>query len=324
MITEILPGFYQLQVPFPNNPLRNINIHVIKSDGSALMVDTGINLEETRNAILAGLQEIKVDLKRTDFFITHMHPDHTGLLARLSKNSSTIYMSQTDAALFRNYIAGGNWEERIKTSTRFGFPKDDLIAMGNYPMFGERERTENDLHFVAEDDIIPIGSYRFRCIETPGHTRGHVCLYEPDKKILLSGDHILQDISPNVSSLASGGNPLADYLNSLDKVYRLDVTLVLPGHRRSFSDIKERINELRHHHEVRAVEALSIVKKEKLNAYQVASRMTWDMNHHNWNTSPVYQRMFAMGEALAHLKYLVSEGKVVEEQKETEITYSAV
>ncbi len=324
MITEILPGFYQLQVPFPNNPLRNINIHVVKSDGMALMVDTGINLEDTRSAIIAGLEEIKVDLTKTGFFLTHMHPDHTGLLSRLTRESSKVYMSESDAALFQNYIDGGNWEERIKTSTRFGFPKEDLIAMGNYPMFGERERVKNAFSFISDGDIIEVGDYRFRCIATPGHTRGHFCLYEPTEKILLAGDHILQDISPNVSSMAGGSNPLADYLLSLDKIYRLDVTLVLPGHRRFFSDARERIRELRHHHEVRANEALSIVKKERLNAYQVASRMTWDMNHHDWATAPVYQRMFAMGEALAHLKYLASEGEIIEEQKETEVTYSAV
>jgi len=78
--------------------------------------------------------------------------------------------------------------------------------------------------------MIDIGRYSFRCIETPGHSPAHFCLYEAKNKILVSGDHILFDITPNITFWPQLDNSLKSYLDSLDKVYNLDVNLVLPGH----------------------------------------------------------------------------------------------
>ncbi|GAI37601.1 unnamed protein product, partial [marine sediment metagenome] len=79
-----------------------------------------------------------------------------------------------------------------------------------------------DFYILKEGDAISIGDYLFKCIETPGHTPGHMCLYEPDKKIFISGDHILSDITPNISLFSNEENPLKEYLISLDKVYNFD------------------------------------------------------------------------------------------------------
>ncbi len=321
MIAEIAPGFYQLQVPFPNNPLRNINCYIIKADGRALMVDTGVNLEECQNAVVGGLKELNVDLTKTDFFITHMHTDHIGLLSKLARDSSVVYFNRIDAAVIDNSL-GGNWMNRVIATTRNGFPRDEIVQTGNHPMYRFREYTKHDYDFLKQDDAMSIGDYQFRCIETPGHTKGHMCLYEPSKKLFLSGDHILLDVSPNISTWSADENPLAAYLSSLDKVYELDVGLVLPAHRRLFSDLKGRVNELKHHHEVRAGEALSILGNGSQNAYQVASKMTWDLIYKNWGEVNVVQRMFATGEALAHLKYLEAEGKIRQERTEKEIVFS--
>lgn len=321
MIAEIAPGFYQLQVPFPNNPLRNINCYIIKADGRALMVDTGVNLDECYRAVINGLQELNVDLTRTDFFITHMHTDHIGLLSKLATDGSVVYFNRVDAAVIDN-ARSGNWMTRVINTTKNGFPKDDILATANHPMYQFREYTRHDFHFLKQDDAISIGDYQFRCIETPGHTKGHMCLYEPNKKLLLSGDHILLDVSPNISTWSATDNPLADYLSSLDKVYKLDVQLVLPAHRRIFNDLKGRVNELEHHHAVRAAEALSILGAGGQNAYQVAQKMTWDLTYKNWAEIPVVQRMFATGETLAHLKYLEAEGKIVQKDGGQEIIFS--
>ncbi len=321
MIEEILPGFYQLQVPFPNNPLRNINCYIIKAGDRALMVDTGVNLEDCRNAVLTGLKALNADLNKTDFFITHLHTDHIGLLARLVSENSTAYFNHPDAASL-SYDITQAWERRANAGIRNGFPGKELLATGNHPMYQFREWTNHTFHLLKQGDVIDFGDSHFLCIETPGHTRGHMCLYEPARRLLLSGDHILGDITPNISSWSADDNPLADYLASLDKVSELDVALVLPGHRRTFTNMKGRINELKRHHEVRANEALSILEKGRQNAYQVASQMTWDLTYDSWDAVPVWQRMFATGEAAAHLKYLESQGKVYRQMGEGEILYS--
>ena len=155
-----------------------------------------------------------------------------------------------------------------------------------------------------------MGGYLFECIETPGHTPGHICLYESSKKVFICGDHILFDITPNITLSSEERNPLKEYLISLDKVYSLEVELVLPGHRSILSSQKERIQELKQHHQTRLEEVVSILAEGKQNAFQIASQMTWDISYKSWDLFPPAQKLFAFGEALAHLKYLEEEGEV--------------
>ena len=149
-----------------------------------------------------------------------------------------------------------------------------------------------------------------------------MCLYEPNKKILIAGDHILNDITPNISSWSDKENPLNEYLASLDKVYKLDIELVLPGHRGIFRDCKGRIRELKYHHQMRAHEVLTILEKGGKSAFQVASQMTWDMTYDSWDLFPVSQKWFATGEAIAHLVYLEKKGVIRREMVEQKIIFS--
>jgi hypothetical protein len=105
-------------------------------------------------------------------------------------------------------------------------------------------------------------------------------------------------------------NPLKNYLASLDKVYHLDVELVLPGHRRLFKNFKERIDELKQHHQKRAEEVLAILSDGPRNAYQIAPDMSWDIVCDSWEQFPLMQKWFATGETIAHLKYLEEEGMI--------------
>jgi glyoxylase-like metal-dependent hydrolase (beta-lactamase superfamily II) len=183
-------------------------------------------------------------------------------------------------------------------------------AIGNHP--GRRYSPDNSLNFciLKDGDTIDIGDYLFKCVETPGHTPGHICLYEPSKKVFICGDHILFDITPNITLSSEEGNPLGEYLVSLDKVYDLEVDLVLPGHRSVFRNQKGRIRELEQHHQTRLEEVICILAEGKQNAFQVASQMTWDIGYKSWALFPPAQKLFAFGEALAHLKYLEEEGQV--------------
>jgi len=149
-----------------------------------------------------------------------------------------------------------------------------------------------------------------------------MCLYEPDKRLLVSGDHILGDITPSIQSWSDQGNPLYDYLASLDKAYELDVELVLPGHRSIFKNCRERILELKNHHQKRAQEILSILKKGSKNAFQVASEMKWNINAESWDLLPAQQKWFATGEAMAHLKYLEEKGVVFKQKLQEKRVYS--
>jgi len=323
MIKEIIPNLYRLEVPLPRNPLKVINSYVIKAQGRALIIDTGMNREECMSVMSSGLKELDVDLQRTDFFITHLHADHLGLVSNLATDTSTIYFNQADADVIASIDSGDYWGEVSSFARRNGFPEDELYkAIENHPGVKYSPRGHLDFYILKEGDTISIGDYLFKCIETPGHTKGHTCLYEPDKKLFISGDHILIDITPNISLWSDDENCLNEYLNSLDKVYNLDIKLVLPGHRRIFRNHKERIQQLKHHHQTRANEVLSILEKDNKNAFQVASQMNWDVTYESWELFPPQQKWFAFGEAIAHLKYLEEKGRIRREIQGQKVIFS--
>lgn len=314
MFEEVVPGLYRIEVPLPGSPLKATNSYVVKGTERPLIIDTGWNREDCMTALVSGLKECGVDSKQADFFITHMHADHSGLVTTLAGEGARIYFGWADAEIIRS-ATPDHWEKQIDFARRRGFPEEELEkALGSHPgrRYTRRYSTSDSLNLsvLKDGETISIGDYLFECIETPGHTEGHICLYEPSKKIFICGDHILVDITPNITVSSEERNPLKEYLMSLDKVYDLDVELILPGHRRVFSNHKERIRELKKHHQTRLEEVISILGQTKQNAFQIASQMTWDISYKAWDLFPPAQKWFAFGEAMAHVKYLEEEGKV--------------
>ncbi len=311
MVQEIFPNLFREEIPLPANPLKAINSYVIKNVRN-LIIDTGMNRPECQEAMQAYLKELKIDLAKTDFFITHLHADHLGLVSEFIQPSGKVYFNQPDSEVIR---APHHWEEMADTARLNGFPESDILsAISRHPGRRYHARPNFEVSLLHEGDQIEYGGYTLRCVETPGHTRGHLCLYEPDKKIFFSGDHILESITPNISLWSENDDPLKSYLKSLDKIYPFDIKHVLPGHRQPFSNHRKRIDELKKHHDVRNEEVLSILKdKGKLSAYEVASYMTWDIDCDRWEDFPLPQQWFAGGEALAHLQYLQGKGKVKRE-----------
>jgi glyoxylase-like metal-dependent hydrolase (beta-lactamase superfamily II) len=309
MCEEILPNLFRLKIPRPDSPLKYLNSYVIKGPDRNLIIDTGLNRRECLEAMQAGLGTLGIDLKASDIFITHLHADHFGLVAKLATDTSHVYFSRPEKELLESWEGFG---PMIAYAGQNGFPEDELqAALDKHPgaKFGSEWIPEMKL--LEDGDEIRIGDYEFRCVVTPGHTMGHICLYEPDKKILVAGDHILIDITPNIQCWSDIQNPLKHYLASLDKVYNLKVDLTLPGHRRLIENHQTRIEELKRHHADRLTEVLSILKAGAMNAFQVASQMTWDIDSESWDQFPVAQKWFATGEAISHLRYLEEEGQLV-------------
>ena len=320
VIEEILTNLFRIEIPLPGNPLKSLNSYVMRAADRNLVIDTGFNRRECLRAMQVGLRELDVDLGKTDFLITHLHADHFGLVTKLLTDTSKIYFNQPDAELIEDW---SGWEPMIRYASMSGFPEYELqAALENHPGYKYRPERIPELNIIGDGNTIRIGDYLFRCVETPGHTKGHTCLYEPSKKILISGDHILNDITPNIQCWSDLENSLEDYLASLDKVYDLEVDLVLPGHRDLFRNHKQRIEELKLHHLKRVDEIILILSKGSRSAFQVASEMTWDINHASWDQFPVAQKWFATGEAIAHLRYLEEKGMVFRETKAPMVTYS--
>lgn len=308
MCEEVLPNLFRLKIPLPESPLKYLNSFVIRDPARSLIIDTGLNRKECLDAMRAGLRKLGIDLAKSDLFITHLHADHFGLVAKLATESTNVYFSRPEKELMESWEG---FEAMVAYAGRNGFPENELrAAFDKHP--GAKYGTEwiPELKVLEDGDRIQAGDYDFQCVATPGHTMGHTCLYEPDKKVLVAGDHILIDITPNIQCWSDSQNPLKHYLSSLDKVAGMQVDLVLTGHRRLITNHRGRIEELKKHHAQRLAEVLTILDGRSLTAFEVASRMSWDIRCDHWNDFPVAQRWFATGEAISHIRLLEEEGKI--------------
>lgn len=323
-IEEIAPRLYRIVVPLPGNPLREINSYIFTSEDRNLIVDTGMNRPECQEVLEAGLDQLGVDLERTDFIATHLHADHQGLIPGLLRTGSRAFMGELDALSMKIVF-----DPRSKGSpmgeyaSRSGFPAEELAAsLNNHPGFKYGSQTIVDYVPLKQGATFEVGDYLLEVVETPGHTDGHICLYEPSKKIFLSGDHVLGDITPNIQAWSDDHDPLDLYLESLKKVMGFDVELCLPGHRSIIKDFKKRIGELIAHHYERANEVITVLETGRKNGYETAGAMSWRIVARSWEDFPVMQRWFATGEAIAHLRYLEGKGLIQRELANGQILYS--
>jgi glyoxylase-like metal-dependent hydrolase (beta-lactamase superfamily II) len=309
MCEEVLPGLFRNKIPLPDSPLKYLNSYIIRDSSRSLIVDTGLNRKECLDAMHKGLAALGIDLAQSDIFVTHLHADHFGLVSKLATDTTNILFSRPEKELMESWEGFG---AMVDYAARSGFPENELeAALDKHPGAKYGADWIPELKILDDGDRIDVADYHFKCVTTPGHTLGHTCLYDQDKKILLAGDHILIDITPNIQCWSDTANPLKDYLASLDKVYQLPIDLVLPGHRRLIDDPKARIEELKKHHAHRLDEVLTILKKGPLSAFQMAAHMTWDIACESWDQFPVAQKWFALGEAISHLRYLEEDGRIV-------------
>jgi glyoxylase-like metal-dependent hydrolase (beta-lactamase superfamily II) len=310
-------GIHTITVSLPGNPLKSVNDYLIIGKERNLLIDTAFNsplcLKELRDS-LAGLH---VDMEKTDIFLTHLHSDHTGLAPAIASSNSRVYISREDRSRLEAYLEPGCWDSVYRNNLMLGLSQSelDIIKATNPAAIYMPGKCPNYCD-AADGDTIDLGGRILRCISTPGHTPGHICLYDEEHGIFFSGDHILFDITPNITIFPYFYNPLSRYLDSLAKIRDLDVSLVLPAHRQYSDGLKTRTDQLIAHHEKRLEEAYSCVAaSDGVTAYQAAAAITWDIKVKNWGDFPVTQKWFAVGEAAAHLEYLLAEGRVKKEIK---------
>jgi glyoxylase-like metal-dependent hydrolase (beta-lactamase superfamily II) len=258
------------------------------------------------------LRQLEADIDDTDLFLTHAHSDHAGLVEYLATPNNRVLMGEQDVLI----LEMGLRDRKFLAASALHLHQSGLLAAGAPFTPGEEAVVKYasnkavSLTKLREGDRVKIGRYDFRCIETPGHTPGHMCLYEPSKKFLVSGDHILGSITPNIGLWVLNRDALGEYLRSLDKTAELEVELVLPGHRNLFQDMRGRIAQLKEHHARRIQNVLDIVGREPLTAAQVAAEMEWDLTYKTWDEFPFNQKMHAAAEAIAHLYHLVCQSRL--------------
>lgn len=309
------PEIYRMLIPLPENPLKTLNSYLIKLENRNLLIDTGFNRPECHEALIENLKELNVDMEKTDIFLTHLHSDHTGLINKIAHKNSKVYIGKIDYEYMFENLEGFNWEESEKRFASEGFPYEII----------ERLRDTNQAKIFAPDGMFEsilvedgykfnVDKLEFTVILTSGHTPGHTCLYLEKEKLLFSGDHILFDITPNITSWLRVKDSLRNYIESLEKIKKLEITKTFPGHRATSDDVYSRIDEIIEHHKSRLTDTLEVIKnksaKEGLTAYEIASFMKWNMRGKSWTEFPDNQKWFAVGETLSHLDYLFNENKI--------------
>ena len=338
MAVELIrPDIYKIDVPLPNNPLRALNSYVITSGERPVLVDLGFDRPECSEAIFAGLAELGIAPGTFDIFITHAHPDHTGSINRVWQPGMTVWAGFPSFAYLRCYYHSHNrgfhlwmgdsfellpegqtmpWlsaeEERKVLANEYDYTDMGDIVMPMSPA---------PVTLLADCDVLNLGSRTFRVIHTLGHDPHHLCLFDAADGTLISGDQVLQKITPNIVSFALGENLLRDYLASLNYLDTFPVQHVLTGHRGLYDDLHARTAELRAHHAARTAEMLAALGAGYATVKDIARNVTWNNPIPNWDDWPDKQKYFSIGETIVHLTYLEALGLVSHEIDNRRISF---
>jgi len=343
---EIIPGIYQLKVPIPNNPLGNTNTYLLKSSDGYLIIDPGMNNEDSFEALKKELAEAGASIEEiTRVLATHSHADHYGLAGRIKKISNAEIIAHKTAKdnmqfMMRNRQGRGPEMERWLLIN--GVPKMDPAEMqrgpgGGPPRGGPQgggqggqgrpnfpEPTMPDT-LLEGGETISVDSFNLEVVFTPGHDPGHICLYESNHKILFSGDHVLPTITPSVGlQTESSIDPLGNFLNSLRKIRKFDAGLVLPGHEQTFTNLQKRVDEIIAHHAQRDAEIVAAFGGEGKTAYEISTVITWmpSIGGKKFEELGPWDKRMAVMETLAHLKVMKDNGAVATTSKDEVVYYN--
>lgn len=313
---KVAPGVFWLRMPLPFK-LDHINLWLLEDNDDEgcgwTIVDTGIDTVEVRNAWKQILEERINDqkpLKRV--IVTHYHPDHFGLAGWLTQRLNVpLWMPRkewTQACLLRQQTGANNKEEFLAFYHSVGF--DDVMlnkAKGRPGRYSKLiSRPPASFIRIIEGQELVINGRKWRSIIGAGHSPEHLCLYSAELDVLISGDQVLPKITPNISVWPQEpqANPLSLFLKSLNKLRGLGPkTLVLPSHKLPFYGLDRRINELQEHHHERLCRTFEICSNPSNGAEVMRQLFNRKLDTH--------QIFFAIGETLAHLHFLLENGKLV-------------
>jgi glyoxylase-like metal-dependent hydrolase (beta-lactamase superfamily II) len=308
---KVAPDILWLRMPLPFD-LDHINLYLLDdgNDGYAL-IDTGIGtsrVEELWDSLLA-----KLTKPISKVIVTHMHPDHIGMAGYLvEKFRVALYMSHSEYFVARALSAGSrgasDWQDD-EYLVRCGMSEEYVAKAKN-------NRKENQglgqvirpipLQFqcLKEGDSIRIGNDQWQIMIGRGHSPEHVCLYSEQRGVLISGDHVLPGISPNIGvySTEPNANSLDMYLSTLPQFLTLpSKTLVLPSHKQPFHGLHTRVNELIEHHHAHLSSLREFCQQAKTIKDCLPVLFKRELNPHNM--------FFAVAEAFSHLNYLYFTGE---------------
>jgi glyoxylase-like metal-dependent hydrolase (beta-lactamase superfamily II) len=309
-LTEVAPRVQWLRMPLPY-ALNHINLWVLDDGEGWTLVDTGLDTTETRNLwdqVFSGPLKKKPVLR---VICTHFHPDHIGLAGWLvEKHGVPLWVTKREIAAARSTFAQNTeiltpiLSEHYRRAGLDHVAAEAVATRGN--AYSRRVHPLPDsVTLIDPAKPIAAGGTQWRVVVGEGHSPELAALYSEDLDVLISGDHVLPGISPNVSVRPTepGTNPLAKFLETLPRFSALpESTFVFPSHKLPFYGLRTRVDQLiAHHHE--RLDVTRQACRSAANAGEVLKALfSRDLDAH--------QLHFALGETLAHLNYLVAVGDI--------------
>src|SRR3546814_614832 len=320
-------------------------MYLLEDERGVAVVDPGLPGPQSWRAVVDRLKRAGYKPRNVHtVVVTHSHPDHFGGAGRLRDRygaeviSHRSFRTWFDAAeddgvdedgpptdhatpdgdpVPTPYAAKPMWGQPLpwRPDGRVGPPTSHRLKMRLTKALASRfMRTPSPTRRVDDAEVITLAGREWVSLHTPGHTADHLCLYDPTEGVVLSGDHILPTITPHISGLGSGADPLAEFFRSLGKVGALEgVTLTLPAHGHPFPDLTGRAKAIREHHE----ERLDVLRAaaDELGSGTVEELMQRLFKQRSWG-------QMAESETFAHLEHLRAIGQAERRDDAGTLRYS--
>jgi glyoxylase-like metal-dependent hydrolase (beta-lactamase superfamily II) len=278
-----LPGVYRLRLPLPWPGVPHGNAWAIKVGDGIVLFDTGYH-EPPHDGEPGSMVQLERALAMCGFTVedirlvvcTHAHSDHYGQAAAIvARAGCELWMHpKYEHMSIGEQDPGAALERRIEVARQSGVPEEPLRRFAE-----ERKNHESGISAVIAPDreLLPgvvvntdLGAWTVH--ETPGHAPSHVCLFQPERRLLISGDHLLGRISL-FFDFGYSPDPVGEFLSSLDVVERLGARLCLPGHGRTFTDVRAHIDGNRTLVAERLEKVQSTIAHVPLTAFEVIPRI---------------------------------------------------
>jgi glyoxylase-like metal-dependent hydrolase (beta-lactamase superfamily II) len=305
-LSEVAGGVFELRLPIPFED-HLVNVFLFADGDDVDLLDCGMNSDESVQAIHAAVAHVGAKRIRR-LVVTHIHPDHYGAAGVLAGDGGAdLYLHRLEIPLVNpRYV---ELEHLVKEVHKYllvnGVPADEAEVLSNSQRaLSEVVKPADAAAQLDGAETLDMGRRQLRVEWTPGHSPGHICLYDANEKLLFAGDHMLPELSPNIGlHPQSTPDPLHEYLDGLKRLAAYEPNKILPAHGRPFSDAAGRVSTLAAHHRRRLDQIVEIVSGGEMNAWEVALEL-WGPREN------LYEKRLALQEGLAHLQALAVEGRL--------------
>lgn len=302
----VCDGIWAVPLPLAGSPVLSVFVHLLRHDDGVVLVDAGYPDELSWDALLAGLAAAghRID-DVTHLVLTHNHPDHIGLAARVREASGApLAIHPLDAFQLQRPLRGSFFDQLERELTLAGLPPEvleEMVASSRTLAAHSDDLLVDD--FLAEGEALRLGGLELEFLWTPGHARGHVSLLDRSRRLLIGGDVLLPEGEVQVGLVSDeDDDPVAQLRDSLRRIAALPIDQVLPGHQYRFGDVPAVVaRTLGEQDERLARTAAVLAQRPRASAWELTTALDWGRP---WERIGLTGRRFAVMQAMGWQRYL--------------------